>query len=67
MAEEYCQPANHLYCSLIKAAKTLVKEEWKPNNSTEVLQVNYITTIHLKVLEHTCLFNPELKGCHESQ
>lgn len=25
MAEEYCQPAKHLYCWLIKAAKTLVK------------------------------------------
>jgi len=23
----------------------------------EILQVNYISTIHLKILEHTCLFN----------
>lgn len=67
MAEEYCQPAKHLYCLLIKAAKTLVKTVWRPSNNMEILQVDYITPIHLKVPENTCLFNPELKGCHKGQ
>lgn len=67
MAEEYCQPDKHLYCWLIKAAKTPVKTVRRPSNNMEILQVNYITTTYLKVLEHACLFNPELKGCHKSQ
>lgn len=67
MAEEYCQPVKHLYCLLIKAAKTLVKTVWRPSNNIEILQVDYITPIQLKVPEHTCLFNPELKRWHKSQ
>lgn len=32
-----------------------------------IVQINCITSIHLKVLEHTCLFNLEHRGHHKNQ